>query len=223
MDLILCAAAAFSVAVSVYGTARLFKRKEPLYFKMIVCANWCYTAQILYQLCLLVCVGSDGSYGDSVLSGLGLNAYAAFVFAANYGPFDSIIDAGNNKYKKTRFIAFASPVLFLALTAVVIVLWSNTGEKLIEIIGYMLISCSIMPWCVYYNFKYLLINEDDPFIRGVRPVNLCSLLFCFAAIGEIIAKVQEHGTIADIFMYVMILLSAATVFAADWGRRKWRS
>ena len=214
---------AFSVAVSVFGTVKLFKPKVPLYFKMAVCASWCYTAQLLYQLCMLYCVGSSVGYSDNILSGLGTNAYAAFVFAANYGPFDSIMDGGNRKNRAVRLIALAAPTLFLGLTAVLTYFWYQSGEPFLEFIGYVALSASLMPGCVYFNLKYLLIRDDDVLIRGVRPINVCSLLFCFAFLAEMFASILGFTVLNDVFTYMLIGLAAATVFAADWGRRKWRS
>ena len=212
-----------SVAVSIFGTVKMFRRNEPLYFKMIVCASWCYTAQILYQLCLLYAVGSDGAYGDNILSGLGTNAYAAFAFAANYGQFDSIIDGKNKKYRKLRLISLAAPALFIVFAAVLFVLWPVSGEPILELVLYMAVSASLMPGCVYFNLKYLLLRDDGVLVRGVRPLNLCSLLFCFAFLAELFASALGYIVLRDIFLYVLVSIVAATVLAAEWGRRQWHN
>ena len=212
-----------SLAVSIYGTVRLFRSKEALYFKMILCANWCYTAQLIYQLCLFYCVSQDMPLGDNALSGLGTNAFAAFVFSANFGPFDQSMDGKPERHNKARVFALAAPILFLALTAGLFVVWSDLGHPVADLAIYMVISAAMFPLCSYYNLKYLIIRADDEFTRGVKPVNLFSLLFCFGFLGEMYFSILGNELWLDIFSYADMIFSAAMVFAAVWGSKKWRS
>ena len=211
-----------SIAASLFGTVKLFKSKDPLYFKMVVCASWCVSAQLLYQICLLYCVSLNGVFSDNILSGLGTNSFAAFLFAANSGPLDSILDGKDPKNKKVRRIALAAPAIFLALTLLCGYFWCRSGDSLIEYIGFALISASLIPGCVYYNLKYLLIPDDGVFVRGVKPLNLFSLLLCFVALAEMFTAVFRLAVLMKICEFIWGSLAAATVLAAVWGRKKWK-
>ena len=213
----------FLIASAVFGTVKLFKKKEPLYFKMIVSAGWCIVAQILYQYCLYAFVDPEAAVSEYLLTGLGDNAFAAFIFAANYGPMNTLLDHDTKNNKKYRLLSLTAPAVFIGLSAFFCYLCCHAGVGFWGVLLILIITVGFMPVCVYYNLKCLLIPDDGFFVKGIRPLNLCSLLLCFSVLFEMFGTPLENPVISDVGFCCEMFFGGATVLAAVWGRKKWRS
>lgn len=211
------------IALSIFGTVKLFKKKEPLYFKMVVCAGWCLVAQLVYQYCIALCVEYEFATEQSLLTGLGDNAFAAFLFAANFGPMNNLLDNKDKKSKTISLISVIAPVFFIVWGVLLCYLCYQLGGDLLSYVVLLVLTTAFMPSCVYFNLKYLLIPDDGFFVKGIRPVNLCSLLFCFSVFLEMTGPLVGSELLMDVGFDCELFFGAVSVLAAVWGRKKWHS
>ena len=92
----------------IYSLVKFFRPKKALYKKMVGCALGCLLIERLYEIVQYVVAGDlpqlfqVGTFGN-------IGCYM-FLFSANYGAIDSLIDDGSEELKKYRLAAFAAPL-----------------------------------------------------------------------------------------------------------------
>ena len=207
------------LAFTIFGVFMLFSKKRPLYFSIAMFAVVSGTAEFVYNALLYMCSMEDYAFYN--LGSLAVSGFYAFMFSANYGQFDSIVDGGQKAYKKARILAFIAPILLLGVSAATIVS-SDFGSVLYWII--MVVPLLVMIPCSYFNLKVILMKDDGMnFVKGAKPVNIASLLYIFLQTLSMISSAIGSMQIATIAYYGLALVLIGMVFCILYGRKQWIS
>jgi len=110
LALTICAGIGFG-----YGLYRFFRDESALYVRMIVFAIGCAMLGRLFET-LLILVNGSLTNGFHV-GMLGIIGSFLFLFSANFGQMDSIVDDGSKRFFKTRLISFSAPLVIMARSA----------------------------------------------------------------------------------------------------------
>ena len=195
-----------------YGAAKLFKKKKPLYLQLLVCAAGCFAIQQLSYTVNIWC-GITETAGVGML---GIFGCSFFLFSANYGTLDKVVDDGKGS-KKARSGAFAAPIIMAALAVAAFLAWKDKDRF-----------CAVM-WLVmllpalpasYFNLKHILLPMDPfEFLRATKPCNVAALAFYLVTAAYVICSAAGKGGALSVAMSVSVLaLSLCAVKGAEkWG------
>lgn len=212
-NIILCAGA---MGGFLYGAIRFFRPKAAVYAQMVTFSCGVIVFGRMYQIIRLVTIGDRSEYFH--LGTLAVIGSLMFLFAANFGLMDSLVDDGSKELRKYRIIPIAAPVLVLA---VYLLLFFFTDQTLPEKIVSGVISIFIMQ-ASYYNLKHLLVPDIDfGVIRSLRAYNLLALLYECLCLGERITMSRglEVGTL--IVCIAAGIVIPLIILSVDRGVRKW--
>lgn len=203
----------------IYSLIKFFKSKKALYKKMVGCALGCLFIERLYEIVQYVVAGDlpqlfqIGTFGN-------IGCYM-FLFSANYGAIDSLIDDGSANLKKYRLIALAAPLAAITAATVILLSPSDPGRKITCAIEMLFAGASS-----YYSLKHLIIPKKySDFLSGMRAFHIISLLLAVGvAVEDIIwcyqVKVQEIWYIPYAILLVAMLALAP---ALERGTKQWRT
>ena len=208
--LTVCAAIGFG-----YGLFRFFREGEALYVRMIVFAvGSAMFGRLIETLQLLVNGQISGSFHIGML---GTAGSFLFLFSANYGQMDSLVDDGSKQFRKTRIIALIAPIVMIAMWGV---LASKGFTAKTAIIG---IETLIIAMAAYYHLKHIIIKDVDfGLIRVIRNYNILALVYAFLCMAEILIKSFNLSFVFVIIVYVLqCAVMLAFVPVLERGVNKW--
>ena len=209
LALTLCAGIGFA-----YGLYRFFRDESALYVRMIVFGVGCAMLGRLFET-LLILVNGELFYGFNV-GMLGIIGSFLFFFSANFGQMDSIVDDGSPKFRKTRIIALAAPLVAAAYWCVIAAL-EGINEATVSI-G---IAVLFIALAAYYHLKHLIISDVSfGLIRSIRSYNLLSLIYAVLCMLEILADIFPFYVSVIICVLECIVL-LAFVPVLERGVKKW--
>ena len=112
-NIITCAGA---LSGFVYGAFRFFRPKAAAYPQMITLDSDVVAMGRLYQIIRILTIDNAGSAPEPFHLGvLATIGSLLFLFAANLGAMDSLVDDGSPELKKYRLIPFAAPLIIVAV------------------------------------------------------------------------------------------------------------
>ena len=183
----------------IYGVKNFFKKGKAYYLQIVTMAMGCYAMGSFYHLCQSI---TTGDLADGFTAAyLGRIGFFLFLFTANYGQMDGLIDDRTPSLKKFRYIALIAPV-----TAALLYL----PCVLAEIPYSTKISLSFL-WMAaifssYFNFKHAIISDlGFGFVKAIRPYNICALILTFL---ELILQVLWAYYVND---YILIVIMVVTI------------
>ena len=214
--MLLCVGALFGF---VYSLVVFFKPKTALYKKMVGCALGCMFIERLYGIVQFLIVG-DVPHGFLVGTFGTIGCYL-FLFSANYGAMDSLVDDGSPELKKYRMIAFIAPAIAVASAIVMLTMVTSTGRKITCAIEELFVGAA-----AYYSLKHLLIPKKySDFLSGLKPFHVLTLIMAAGTTFENIiwCEMVENEAIWCI-PYAMLLVSmVALAPVLERGTKKWRT
>ena len=208
-----------ALAGFIYSLVKFFKPKSALYKKMVGCALGCLFIERLYEIVQYVIVGDlpqvfeVGTFGN-------IGCYM-FLFSANYGAIDSLIDDRSAVLKKYRLAALAAPIVAIASAVVILLSPSDPGRKITCAIEQLFVGAS-----AYYSLKHLIIpKEFSDFMSKLRPFYVVSLLLAVGTMTEdIIWCYQVQVQAVWYIPYAILLFSMlALAPALERGTKEWRT
>ena len=96
----------------IYGAVRFFRPKAAVYPQMITLASGVIVFGRLYQIIRLIAVGE--LFERFHLGDLAAIGSLLFLFSANFGLMDSLVDDGSKELKQYRIVPLAAPAVVLA-------------------------------------------------------------------------------------------------------------
>ena len=154
-----------SLGGSIYGVYRFYRPKKALFLKMISGGVSCLMFTELFMVIYMVTQG-DLEPGFHV-GMLGIIGSFMYLFSANYGQMDGLVDNRKKEMLPTRLKAFAAPAVILLLYAVFCVLVDDVAVR----IPVGIVAAFIIP-CAFYNFKHIIIYDVKlGIIRQLRMYN----------------------------------------------------
>ena len=209
-----------SLGTFIYGVKNFFKKGKAYYLQIVTMAFGCYAMGSFYHLCQSITT-------EEVVDGftaayLGRIGFFLFLFTANFGQMDGLVDDKTQSLKKFRYIALLAPVIIVLLYVPCALTEMPVSTK---------ISLALL-WIAavfssYYNFKHAIISDlGYGFVNAIRPYNICALTLTFT---EIILQVLWCNYDIDYGMIIIAVVSvifsvmcAVTMVALKRGVEKWK-
>lgn len=212
---VLCAGALLGF---VYSLFKFFHPKKALYKKMAGCALGCLFIERLYGIVQYLVVGDLTEYFQ--LGTFGNIGCFLFLFSANYGAIDSLIDDGSAEIKKYRLRALAAPAVTIAAAIAILLSPSNPGRTITCAVEELFVGAS-----AYYSLKNLIIPKKfSDFLSDLRAFHILSLVL---AAGVTIENVLWCYRVvyqpAWIVPYLILLVPLLTLAPAlERGTKQWK-
>lgn len=196
-----------------YGVWTCIRRKQPLFFKLLLYAMASYLLGTLFTAVWALVYGR-GPQGFN----LGLLGYMGtyfFLLSSYYGAINRLADGGEAEYRGYRLVSAAGPILILVL-----LVWSFSRAGAVSCIPLVLLSIPIAP-TLYFSMKHLILPDVDlGIIRVMRPYNACVILFCLIQVFGLAPACSGTAvrTVASVLSAVLLM---ALLPMAEMGVRKW--
>ena len=200
----------------VYGLYRFFRDESALYVRMIIFSVGCAMfGQLFETLQYLV----NGQLGSGFHVGmLGTIGSFMFLFSANYGQMDSIVDDRSSKFRKTRIISLAAPVVIIAIWCVIA--FTKGLDKTTIPLGFETL---VIALASYFHLKHLIIKDVQfGLIKAIRGYNLLALIYALLCMLEMLIESFNYPTFSIVIVYVLrcaVLLAFVPVL--ERGVKKW--
>lgn len=209
--LAVCAAIGFN-----YGLFRFFRSKSAMYIRMIVFGVGCaMLGRIFETLQLLV----NGQIQSGFHVGmLGIIGCFLFLFSANFGQMDSLVDDGSKKFLKCRIIALAAPAAVIAVWGIIV-----TSNGFSSTTAALAIETFFIAQASYFHLKHMIINDVElGLIRSIRSYNLLALVYAFLCMAEMAVRSFNLTAAPVVIVYILqcaVLLAFIPVL--ERGVKKW--
>ena len=190
----------------IYGVKNFFKKGKAYYLQIVTMGMGCYAMGSFYHLCQSI---TTGDLADGFTAAyLGRIGFFLFLFTANYGQMDGLLDDRTPSFKKFRYIALIAPV-----TAALLYLPCFFAEMPYS----TKISLSLL-WIAaifssYFNFKHAIINDlGYGFVKAIRPYNVCALILTFLElILQVLWVYYDIDFILIVIMFVTVTFSVVSI------------
>ncbi len=177
----------------IYGLTATYRRKQPLYFRLMIFPIACQVCLRAFYIVTLLCYGElpDGFN----IGFLGFAAFFLFLYLPNVGVIDHLLDENGSGYKKYRLLSLILPAAELAL-AVFTVLYDGFSLDVRISLAVLLLLAALAG---YFNLKHLIMPDvEGGIVRALRSFNgLCIAL--------------ELLTLAEVWLYCASYRSPAIV------------
>ena len=209
-----------SLGTFIYGVKNFFKKGKAYYLQIVTMAFGCYAMGSFYHLCQSITT-------EEVVDGftaayLGRIGFFLFLFTANFGQMDGLLDDKTPSLKKFRYIAVVAPII----VALLYVPCAFTDMPVSTKISLLLVWFAAV-FSSYYNFKHAIICDlGYGFVKAIRPYNICALILTFT---ELILQTLwcnydiDYGMIIIAFVSVIFsVMTAVTMVALKRGVEAWK-
>ena len=206
------AQAAASLAAAVYGLFLCQRRKQPLFFKILLYGLISYFFGAVFTAAYALVYGAaPAGFHVGYFGHIGMYF---FLLSSYYGAMDRLADGGERAYLRYRLLALAAPLCLLAYTGLSVGrMGAAAGLPLIILALPMVLT-------LYFALKHLIFPDVDMgIIRVMRPYNACVILFCLAEAAAL-GPLASPET-ARFFRGLSCLLLLLLLPAAEMGVRKW--
>ena len=200
----------------VYGLVRFFRDDSALYVRMIILSVGCAMFGRLFETLQYLVNGELGS-GFHV-GMLGIIGSFLFLASANFGQMDSIVDDRSSRFRKTRMISFAAPLLIIAIWCVIAVL-NGLDQRTIPL-G---VQSLFIAMASYFHLKHLIIKDVQfGLIKAIRSYNLLALIYALLCMLEMLVESLNFPTFCIVIIYVLqCILLLVFVPVLERGVKKW--
>ena len=207
------------LAAFIFGLYVCYKKKCPLYFRLLFFGVGCFFLEEIYYLTDYICIGN---WSDSFsFACFGSGGCYAFMFSANYGLIDGIVDDGCSNSKAAKRTGRLAPII-LALIFIVCSVYSyKTNGRLLPMV-LMLISKFMAFPAAYFQLKHLVLKDNVDYILSyLKPCNAMGLAVIF--IDFISDASYTFGFLPGIAVteYLIPLSLLGLMIAADRGIKQW--
>lgn len=183
----------------IYGVKNFFKKGKAYYLQIVTMAMGCYAMGSFYHLCQSI---TTGDLADGFTAAyLGRIGFFLFLFTANYGQMDGLLDDRTPSLKKFRYIALIAPVTVALLYLPCFFAEMPYSTKIS--LSFLWIAAIFSS---YFNFKHAIISDlGFGFVKAIRPYNICALILTFL---ELILQVLWAYYVND---YILIVIMVVTI------------
>lgn len=199
------------------GFRRFFRNGVALYLQLIVCALGCFMLGKLFGVISFFTVGGLPEHFH--VGYLGTFGCFMFLFSANFGQMDGLIDDGSKATRKYRFWSLSAPGI---LTLGMVPLFFSPASVTMQIVTVIVLIPALLS--SYFNLKHLIFPDMGfGFVKAIRPCNFCALALAVLCQMELISSAWQ---VEFLHMAVVVLLSLVCIlliFAAERGTKLWRT
>ncbi len=200
---------------TIYGLSKFFRKKKALYLKLVTCGVMSLMFSRLYQVIFLT---TQGALNKGFHIGiLGIIGSFMFLFSANFGQMDSLVDDKTKAFRKTRIISFAAPLLILLIYLFFFMKVQSAELKIVySVVTFFIIQCA------YYNFKHIIIYDIDfGIIKCLRKYNILALIYAVMSMLEPIGLYLDIRPLYIASCVIMAIVAAALLPVLKGGVEKW--
>lgn len=200
---------------TVYGLTEFFKKKKALYLKLVTCGVMSLMFSSLYQVIYLI---TQGALNKGFHIGiLGIIGSFMFLFSANFGQMDSLVDDKTKAFRKTRIISLAAPLLIMLIYLFFFMNVQSTELKAVYgVVTFFIIQCA------YYNFKHIIIYDVDfGIVKCLRKYNVLALIYAIMSLLEPIGLYLDMKPVYIASCVVTAIVAAAILPVLKGGVEKW--
>lgn len=204
-------------AVLLLCVMKIRKKRAALYFKIYLGAAACYALFLLYDVTSVLCgiLQMPVDVGDIGVLGCG-----AFLFSANFGQMDGLVDEKTKGSGFSRTVSLLAPVCLLALYC--LLAFSSDASLPFQLSGIVPVLSGVC--ASYYHLKHLLLPADSLGLLSIlRPGNLLALLFLLCNTLFTGAAVAGYGTVREIAGILAAGLLCALSICAVKEAKKWKT
>ena len=208
-----------SLGAFIYGVKHFFEKGKAYYLQIVTMAFGCYAMGSLYYLCQSITAeevpeGFTAAY-------LGRIGFFLFLFTANFGQMDGLVDDRTPAFKKFRYIALIAPIAVALLYVPCILTDMLISTKISLFIMWIPALCSS-----YYNFKHAVISDlGYGFVKAIRPYNICALILTFTELVLHILWANSDNcgfVIIALVSLVFSVMSVVTMVVIKRGVEAWK-
>ena len=164
----------------IYGLTATYRKKQPLYFRLMIFPIACQLFSRAFYIVTLLCYGElpDGFN----IGFLGFAAFFLFLYLPNVGAIDDLLDEEGRGYKRYRLLALILPAAELALAVFAL---SYEAVSLDVRISYAVLLL-LAGLAGYFNLKHLIIPDVEGGIIGaLRRFNALCIAFELLTLAEV--------------------------------------
>ena len=204
----------------IYGVKNFFKKGKAYYLQIVTMGMGCYAMGSFYHLCQSI---TTGDLADGFTAAyLGRIGFFLFLFTANFGQMDGLLDDRTPSLKKYRYIALIAPA-----TAALMYLpcaFADMPYSTKISLSFLWIAAIFSS---YFNFKHAIISDlGFGFVKAIRPYNICALILAFTEL--LLQVLWAYYDAAYILIAIMIVtvvfsvMSVVTMIALKRGVEAWK-
>lgn len=203
---------AASLAALILGGTLCARRKQPLFFKILLFAAASCFLDALFEGCWLLVYGAapEGFH----VGYLGCVGMWFFLFSSYFGAIDRLADGGERRYLPYRLAALPAPLAVLGLTIWSVIRWGAAASLP------LLLLVIPMGATLFFALKHLLLPDVEMgIIRVMRPYNALVLLLGLCQMVTRMPGVSGAAALAATLLTSLLLV--AMLPTAEMGVRKW--
>ena len=209
-----------TIGTFIYGAKNFFKKGKAYYLQIVTMGMGCYAMGSFYHLCQSI---TTGELADGFTAAyLGRIGFFLFLFTANFGQMDGLLDDRTPSLKKYRYIALIAPV-----TAALLYLpcaFADMPYSTKISLSFLWISAIFSS---YFNFKHAIISDlGYGFVKAIRPYNICALILTFLElILQVLWAYYEFGYILIVILLITVIfsvMSVVTMMTLKRGVEEWK-
>lgn len=194
------------------GGMLCIRRKQPLFFKILLFASASYLLGALLEGCWRLVYGAapEGFH----IGYLGYVGMWFFLFSSYFGAIDRLADGGEPVYRPYRLAALGAPLAVAGLAVYSVLRWGSAASLP------LLLLVLPMGLTLYFAMKHLLLPDVEMgIIRVMRPYNALVILLGLSQAMSLLPGISPAaGTGSTLLLCVLL---AAMLPAAEMGVRKW--
>lgn len=190
----------------IYGVKNFFKKGKAYYLQIVTMGMGCYAMGSFYHLCQSI---TTGDLADGFTAAyLGRIGFFLFLFTANFGQMDGLLDDRTPSLKKFRYIALIAPV-----TVALLYLPCFFAEMPYSTKVSLLFLWMAAIFSSYFNFKHAIISDlGYGFVKAIRPYNICALILTFLElILQVLWAYYVNDYILIVIVFVTVIFSVVSV------------
>lgn len=205
-----------SLSAIILGLTILSKNKIPMYFKFMAGMAFCHMLMELHTQASYIC----GNTNDSIIvKTLAIIGSVLFLFSAEYGLIDKIVDDGNTK-STIKLVSCTIPMILIFWY--VVILTMGLENNCLKMICFGLIVL-LMAFTSYFNMKHLIMNEDEiGFLKSSRLCNIFEILYYFELEVLWVSEISGIRFFSEIVSLLLSVTVFALVLSAKSGAKKWK-
>lgn len=215
MDIVLLVLLFLSSAVSfIYGAVKFFKPKTALFKQIVVSSLGCFMLGRLYNLLISVADKIPEGFNIGLLS---LFGGFMFLFSADFGQMDGLVDGKQKEFTKYRLLSLLSPAFILLTAGVGYIMSNGLSLKISYIPVYIMIMLSS-----YFNFKHLLLPDVDfGILKSIRKYNFFALMLCIVTSVDLSFSFMNNIIFNTITSVMTGVFYIAIIVSLERGSKKW--
>ncbi len=164
----------------IYGLTALYRKKQPLYFKLMVFPIACQLFSRAFYTITLLCYGELPNTFNIGL--LGFATFFLFLYLPNVGTMDNLVDEDKKRFAKYSIIPLVIPIAEVIISVMSLYVDYVSFSVRISFVVLSLFS----GLAGYFNLKHMIIPDvEDGIVKSLRKFNFVCILFEITALSEV--------------------------------------